>query len=220
MKFCTDGGQWYDTCLFLSGFKCVYAFVAVTRVSKRRQEGKMNLKLLILIAVGTVSSLAFNACETPSNSNANMRNANANTAVVVNSNTYSNSNMSSNSNKWHSGITREEYEKNKSGYESEKGSSTIGQGADDMWLWVKTRAELLGTSDLRESTINVDVVNSVVTLKGTVEDSAQKTKAEQVAKAIDGVKSVKNELKVQPNDSMTNQMTSGNSNSRSNANHK
>lgn len=200
--------------------KCVYAFVAVTRVSKRRQEGKMNLKLLILIAVGTVSSLAFNACETPSNSNANMRNANANTAVVVNSNTYSNSNMSSNSNKWHSGITREEYEKNKSGYESEKGSSTIGQGADDMWLWVKTRAELLGTSDLRESTINVDVVNSVVTLKGTVEDSAQKTKAEQVAKAIDGVKSVKNELKVQPNDSMTNQMTSGNSNSRSNANHK
>lgn len=128
--------------------------------------------------------------------------------------------MSSNSNKWHSGITREEYEKNKSGYESEKGSSTIGQGADDMWLWVKTRAELLGTSDLRESTINVDVVNSVVTLKGTVEDSAQKTKAEQVAKAIDGVKSVKNELKVQPNDSMTNQMTSGNSNSRSNANHK
>lgn len=180
----------------------------------------MNLKLLTLIAVGTVSSLAFNACETPSNSNANMRNANANTAVVVNSNTYSNSNMSSNSNKWHSGITREEYEKNKSGYESEKGSSTIGQGADDMWLWVKTRAELLGTSDLRESTINVDVVNSVVTLKGTVEDSAQKTKAEQVAKAIDGVKSVKNELKVQPNDSMTNQMTSGNSNSRSNANHK
>ena len=117
-------------------------------------------------------------------------------------------------------MTREEYEKNKSQYESEKGSSTIGQGADDMWLWVKTRAELLGTSDLRESTINVDVVNSVVTLKGTVADAAQKTKAEQVAKGIDGVKSVKNELKVQANDSMTNQMTSGNSNSRSNANHK
>jgi hyperosmotically inducible protein len=126
--------------------------------------------------------------------------------------------MTSNTNKWHSGMTREEYEKNKSQYESEKGSSTIGQGADDMWLWVKTRAELLGTSDLRESTINVDVVNSVVTLKGTVADAAQKTKAEQVAKAIDGVKSVKNELKVQANDSMTNQMTSGNSNSRSNSN--
>jgi len=178
----------------------------------------MNLKLLTLIVVGAVSSLAFNACETTSNSNANMRNANANTAVVVNSNTYSNSNMSSNANKWNSNITREEYEKNKSEYEKEKGSSTIGQGADDMWLWVKTRAELLGTSDLRESTINVDVVNSVVTLKGTVADAAQKTKAEQVAKAIDGVKSVKNELKVQPNDSMTNQAVNGNT--KTNANRK
>ena len=52
----------------------------------------------------------------------------------------------------------------------------------------------------------------MVTLKGTVDDAAQKTKAEQVAKGIDGVKSVKNELKVAPNDSMTN--TSSNSNAK------
>jgi len=201
-----------------SVIKLVYVFIACTGVSERRQEAKMNLKVLTLIAVGSLSTLAFNACENTSNSNANMRNANSNTAVVVNSNTYSNSNMTSNTNKWHSGITREEYEKNKSQYESEKGSSTIGQGVDDMWLWVKTRAELLGTSDLRESTINVDVVNSVVTLKGTVADAAQKTKAEQVAKGIDGVKSVKNELKVQPNDSMTNQAVNGNT--KTNANRK
>jgi osmotically-inducible protein OsmY len=118
--------------------------------------------------------------------------------------------MASNANKWHTGITREEYEKNKSDYEKEKGSSTIGQGVDDMWLWVKTRAELLGTSDLRESTINVDVVNSVVTLKGTVADAAQKAKAEQVAKGISGVKSVTNQLRIQPRDSMTNQAVNGN----------
>jgi len=47
-------------------------------------------------------------------------------------------------------------------------------------------------------------------LKGTVETAAQKTKAEQVAKDIDGVKSVKNELKVAPNDSMTNTSTNSN----------
>jgi osmotically-inducible protein OsmY len=143
-----------------------------------------------------------------------MRNANSNTAVVINTN--SNANISSNTNKWHSGITREEYEKNKSQYESEKGSSTIGQGVDDMWLWVKTRAELLGTSDLRESTINVDVVNAVVTLKGTVATAAQKTKAVEVAKGISGVKSVNDQLKVQPNDSMTNQAVNGNTKTNSN----
>jgi osmotically-inducible protein OsmY len=174
----------------------------------------MNLKLLTLIAVGSLSTLAFNACENTANSNANTRNANSNTAVVVNTN--SNANISSNTNKWHSGITREEYEKNKSQYESEKGSSTIGQGVDDMWLWVKTRAELLGTSDLRESTINVDVVNAVVTLKGTVATAAQKTKAVEVAKGISGVKSVNDQLKVQPNDSMTNQAVNGNTKTNSN----
>lgn len=139
--------------------------------------------------------------------NVNLGANNANTgAIVVNAN----ANMSSNTNRWNANVTREEYEKNKADYEKEKGSSTIGQGANDMWLWVKTRSSLLGTSDLRESTINVDVVNDVVTLKGTVATAAQKAKAEQVAKDIDGVKSVKNELKVAPNDSVTNMSSNTN----------
>ena len=93
-------------------------------------------------------------------------------------------------------------------------SFTIGSGANDSWLWFKTRAALLTTNDLRESTVNVDVVNDVVTLKGTVGTAAEKTKAEQVAKGIDGVKSVKNELKVAPNDSMTNTSSNSNSNAK------
>jgi osmotically-inducible protein OsmY len=118
-----------------------------------------------------------------------------------------------NSNRWsNTNVTREEYDKNRAEYEREKGSSTIGSGANDSWLWFKTRAALLTTSDLRESTINVDVVNDVITLKGTVATAAQKAKAEQVANGIEGKKSVKNELKVAPNDSMTN--TSSNSNAK------
>ncbi len=147
------------------------------------------------------------AANTANNSRANVNLGanNANTgAIVVNSNT------NTNTNRWNSNITRDEYEKNKADYEKEKGSSTIGQGANDMWLWVKTRASLLSTNDLRESTINVDVVNDVVTLKGTVATAAQKAKAEEVAKGIDGVKSVKNELKVAPNDSATNMSSNTN----------
>ncbi len=158
---------------------------------------------LILGACGGTANNANNSRANVTNLGAN----NANTGAIV-----VNSNANTNTNRWHANVTREEYEKNKADYEKEKGSSTIGQGANDMWLWVKTRASLLGTDDLRESTINVDVVNDVVTLKGTVETAAQKTKAEQVAKGIEGVKSVKNELKVAPNDSMTN-TSSGNSNS-------
>ena len=182
----------------------------------------MKLRLLTfavgtVLAAGMISACGDTTANMNSNSNrvTNMGTNNANVgAIVVNSNT-TNANMA-NSNRWNANITREDYEKNRSEYEREKGSSTIGTGANDMWLWVKTRSSLMGTDDLRESTINVDVVNDVVTLRGTVETAAQKAAAEKVAKDIDGVKSVKNELKVSPDDSMTNM--SSNSSSTSNTN--
>ena len=167
------------------------------------------MKVLTFVIIAMFAGL-FAACGGATNTNTNNSRSNvtnlgannANTgAIVVNSNT----------NRWsNTNITREEYDKNRAEYERDKGSSTIGQGANDSWLWFKTRAALLTTSDLRESTINVDVVNDVVTLKGTVETAAQKTKAEQVAKDIDGVKSVKNELKVAPDDSVTNMSSNTN----------
>src|SRR6187549_3731082 len=137
------------------------------------------------------------------NSRANVTNLGTNNAnvgaVVVNANANTSANRWTNTN-----VTREEYDKNRAEYERDKGRSTIGSGANDSWLWFKTRAALMTTTDLRESTINVDVVNDVITLKGTVATAAQKAKAEQVANGIEGKKKVVNELKVAPNDSMTN----------------
>ena len=173
----------------------------------------MKLRILTLtVGIFTIAGLLFGCGGTTTNTNnarngvTNLGSNNANVgAVVVNSNT----------NRWsNANITREEYDKNRSDYERDKGSSTIGSGVNDSWLWFKTRAALLTTNDLRESTINVDVVNDVVTLKGTVANAAQKTKAEQVAKDIDGVKSVKNELKVSADDSVTNMSSNSNTNKK------
>jgi hyperosmotically inducible periplasmic protein len=58
---------------------------------------------------------------------------------------------------------------------------------------------LATTDDLRDSTINVDVDNAIVTLSGTVATQAQKTKAAQVAKGVEGVKNVRNNLVVSAN---------------------
>ena len=170
----------------------------------------MRLRFLTLAATALVAAV-LTGCGGATNTNTNARNANmtnlgtnnANVgAVVVNSN--------ANTNRWsNTNVSRADYDKNRAEYERDKGSSTIGSGANDSWLWFKTRAALLTTADLRESTIDVDAVNDVITLKGTVASAAQKTKAEQVAKGIEGVKSVNNQLKVAANDSMTN--TSGNS---------
>lgn len=165
---------------------------------------------LTIIGVVALSTAALVGCETTTNTN--IKKVNDNTAVVVNNNSNMamnmNSNMNSSTNK---DISRAEYDKDRAKYEANKGASTIGQGANDSWIWFKTKSALATTNELRDSTINVDVSNDVITLKGSVASAAEKTKAEEVAKGIDGQKGVKNELKVDAKDSMTNQMTTTNS---------
>lgn len=75
---------------------------------------------------------------------------------------------------------------------------TIGDSLDDAWIHTKLVAKLIGNPDTPERKINVDVVNNVVTLRGTVETNEQKMEAERVAKETEGVRSVKNMLKVNP----------------------
>jgi hypothetical protein len=95
-------------------------------------------------------------------------------------------------------LTGEKYEKDKFKYQNQDSGNKIGSGVEDAWLWTKTRATLLTIKDLRDSTINVDVENSVVTLRGTVLSKEQKEKALKEVKNIEGVKAVKDMLKVSP----------------------
>ncbi len=75
----------------------------------------------------------------------------------------------------------------------------IGTGEGDGWLWTKTRATILTTADLKDLTINVDIENAVVTLRGTVTSRKQKELALKVVKGIEGVIAVKDMLKITPN---------------------
>jgi hypothetical protein len=153
-----------------------------------------------------VSVLVGGACDsnTTVNTNANVRNTNSNTAVVVNA-TASPTPWSGNAN-----ISREDYDRNRAEYERDRGSSTIGQGVNDSWIWFKTKSALATADDLRDSTINVDVENDKITLRGTVATAAQKANAERVAKSVEGQTGVSNQLTIKADDSMTNQMVNGN----------
>jgi hyperosmotically inducible protein len=174
------------------------------------------MKKFILVTLVAIVGMALIGCQTTANTNANLKanmtTVNSNTAVVLNSNSM-NTNMGMNTNMNNRALTREEYDRDKDRYSQEAKTSgrTVGSGVEDGWLWTKTRAELLATNDLRESTINVDVSNNVVTLTGSVASNEQKEKAASVAKGVSGVTSVRNMLKVNANDSMTNQMTGANS---------
>jgi uncharacterized protein YcfL len=182
------------------------------------------MKKIISLTFVAALAMAFVGCDSMKETNSNKavvvnNNAGANAANMANSNmmtgnTMMNSNTMSGSNSaMNANLTRADYDRDKDRYEREaKGSGrTIGTGANDSWLWTKTRTALLTTAGLRESTIDVDVSNAVVTLSGTVRTREQLTMAVKTAQEIDGVTSVKNNLKVQPNDSMTNQATGTNS---------
>ncbi|HEX8181840.1 MAG TPA: BON domain-containing protein [Pyrinomonadaceae bacterium] len=132
----------------------------------------------------TVTTNTTTSTNTNTNVNATAANANTNTRRTYNAN-----------------ISEEEYSKDKERYgqEAKQGGETIGAGLKDGWLWVKVKGALATVDDLRDSTINVDLNDAVATLRGTVASAAQKTKAEQTAKGVSGIKSVKNELKVDPN---------------------
>jgi len=66
----------------------------------------------------------------------------------------------------------------------------------DEWIHSKIVAKLIADKTTPERRISVDIVNHVVTLRGTVENAAQKTEAERIAKQTRGVARVNNRLDV------------------------
>lgn len=153
----------------------------------------MRRRMTGLIVLAALSALIA-GCDSTANYN-QTANANANATPVISPTPDTVANTNANSNR---APTREEYERDRERYnrEARESGRTVGTGANDGWLWVKTRFELAAADDLRDSTINVDVDNAVVTLTGTVASAAQKTRAEAVAKAVEGVTSVRNQLTV------------------------
>jgi osmotically-inducible protein OsmY len=73
-----------------------------------------------------------------------------------------------------------------------------GRAIDDGWIKSKIYAQYMAdwNTVLNDSDIDVDVANNMVTLNGTVKSAEAKAKAVSIAKGTDGVKGVKDNLKV------------------------
>ena len=74
----------------------------------------------------------------------------------------------------------------------------VSKGASNAALTTKVKTALASDVGMRTMTsIDVDSNQGVVTLKGKVDSAEAKKKAEEIAKKVDGVKSVKNQLRVE-----------------------
>jgi hyperosmotically inducible periplasmic protein len=71
-------------------------------------------------------------------------------------------------------------------------------GMSDSWLTAKTKVALYADERIAGGPVSVETVNGAVTLRGKVDSDGAKAAAASVAQAVEGVKSVKNDLQVVP----------------------
>jgi len=68
----------------------------------------------------------------------------------------------------------------------------------DSWLTSKTKIALFGDERVKGREVRVETVNGQVFLRGKVESDEAKAAAEEIAKGVENVKGVKNDLQVVP----------------------
>ena len=73
-----------------------------------------------------------------------------------------------------------------------------GPEFEDVKLTAIVKAQLAREDQVTLQAISVDVDDGVVKLKGKVSSAEKKAKAEEIARKVDGVKSVVNNLEVKP----------------------
>lgn len=76
-------------------------------------------------------------------------------------------------------------------------SDSVKGYAGDTATTSEIKAKLLADDIVPSRKVKVETTDGVVQLSGTVDSQAQIERAESIAKAVDGVKSVKNDLKAQ-----------------------
>lgn len=73
---------------------------------------------------------------------------------------------------------------------------STGQYIDDSTITTKVKAAILDDPDLHVTQVNVETYQGVVQLSGFVDEHSQIKKAEADARNVEGVRSVKNDLRV------------------------
>jgi osmotically-inducible protein OsmY len=151
-------------------------------------------RLITLIAGLTLAALVFAGCEKTGDTNT----SSSNTSVAANGNANLppsapiatatvNSNMPANNS------TTNEVPGRRASKDPEP---KIGAGGSDFSLFTLARAALNADGELKTSNIVVDIKDGNATLTGNIASAEQKSRAEQLVRAVAGIKSVKNQLNI------------------------
>ena len=82
------------------------------------------------------------------------------------------------------------------GCTSTRTQESMGEYIDDTWITTKVKAAIFDEPTLKSAEINVETFKGDVQLSGFVSSSADIQKAIELTRAIKGVKSVKNDMRL------------------------
>ena len=74
--------------------------------------------------------------------------------------------------------------------------STVGAYIDDATITTQVKARMIENKQVDAASIKVETLNGTVMLSGFAKNMTEKTTAESIARGVNGVKSVKNEILV------------------------
>jgi osmotically-inducible protein OsmY len=79
-----------------------------------------------------------------------------------------------------------------------RGQETVGAYVDDTVITTSVKARFVDNRDVDASSIKVESLNGTVLLSGFAKNSTERSTAEQIARNVSGVRSVRNEIAVRP----------------------
>lgn len=79
-----------------------------------------------------------------------------------------------------------------------RGQQTTGAYIDDSAITASVKSRFVENKDVDAAAIKVETLNGTVMLSGFAKNANEKAAAETIAKKVDGVKIVKNEIAVRP----------------------
>ena len=79
-----------------------------------------------------------------------------------------------------------------------RGQETVGAYVDDASITTAVKTSFVDNKDVDAASIHVETLNGTVMLSGFAKNGDEKASAERVARGVNGVKGVKNEITVRP----------------------
>jgi hyperosmotically inducible periplasmic protein len=79
-----------------------------------------------------------------------------------------------------------------------RGQETVGAYVDDATITTQIKSRFIENKDVDAASIRVETLNGTVMLSGFAKNATERTTAETIARKVNGVKSVKNEIAIRP----------------------